>query len=193
VDADDRVAFFSEGPNRVFARSRAIIGRSGAWLIGGDSGCGKSVLLARCDAGGFRLLSDDLVPFGIQARRALPMATMAPSRCGRHSSSAAAERVLRMVAASAGTRGSSSVQMTALAAGRRVRVMPSETMRASHSTGAPFCKAARAALVMPGVKRICAASPTMPAAWIMRTTTGSSSAAKRASSASARIMAKDCR
>ena len=27
VDADDRVAFFSEGPNRVFARSRAIIGR----------------------------------------------------------------------------------------------------------------------------------------------------------------------
>jgi DUF438 domain-containing protein len=27
VDADDRVAFFSEGPNRVFARSRAILGR----------------------------------------------------------------------------------------------------------------------------------------------------------------------
>src|SRR6266496_1728667 len=27
VDADDRVAFFSEGPNRVFARNRAIIGR----------------------------------------------------------------------------------------------------------------------------------------------------------------------
>ncbi|MDR3700268.1 MAG: DUF438 domain-containing protein [Candidatus Sulfopaludibacter sp.] len=27
VDASDRVAFFSEGPNRVFARSRAIIGR----------------------------------------------------------------------------------------------------------------------------------------------------------------------
>ncbi|HXS94706.1 MAG TPA: DUF438 domain-containing protein [Candidatus Limnocylindrales bacterium] len=27
VDADDRVAFFSEGPNRMFARSRAIIGR----------------------------------------------------------------------------------------------------------------------------------------------------------------------
>lgn len=28
VDADDRVAFFSEGPHRVFARSRAIIGRA---------------------------------------------------------------------------------------------------------------------------------------------------------------------
>lgn len=27
VDADDRVAFFSEGPDRIFARSRAIIGR----------------------------------------------------------------------------------------------------------------------------------------------------------------------
>ena len=27
VDADDRVAFFSEGPNRVFARSRTILGR----------------------------------------------------------------------------------------------------------------------------------------------------------------------
>lgn len=27
VDADDRVAFFSEGPQRVFARSRAIVGR----------------------------------------------------------------------------------------------------------------------------------------------------------------------
>jgi DUF438 domain-containing protein len=27
VDADDRVAFFTEGPERVFARSKAIIGR----------------------------------------------------------------------------------------------------------------------------------------------------------------------
>jgi PAS domain S-box-containing protein len=27
VDADDRVAFFSEGPDRVFARSKAVIGR----------------------------------------------------------------------------------------------------------------------------------------------------------------------
>jgi DUF438 domain-containing protein len=27
VDSDDRVAFFSEGPNRVFSRSRAVIGR----------------------------------------------------------------------------------------------------------------------------------------------------------------------
>src|SRR5690606_3548593 len=27
VDADNRVAFFSEGPERVFARSRAILGR----------------------------------------------------------------------------------------------------------------------------------------------------------------------
>jgi hypothetical protein len=27
VDAEDRVAFFSEGPDRIFARSKAIIGR----------------------------------------------------------------------------------------------------------------------------------------------------------------------
>jgi DUF438 domain-containing protein len=27
VDADDRIAFFSEGPNRIFVRSKAIIGR----------------------------------------------------------------------------------------------------------------------------------------------------------------------
>jgi hypothetical protein len=27
VDADDRVAFFSEGPDRVFARSRTVVGR----------------------------------------------------------------------------------------------------------------------------------------------------------------------
>ena len=27
VDADDRVAFFTEGPNRIFARSKAIVGR----------------------------------------------------------------------------------------------------------------------------------------------------------------------
>jgi DUF438 domain-containing protein len=27
VDADDRVAFFTEGPERIFARSKAIIGR----------------------------------------------------------------------------------------------------------------------------------------------------------------------
>jgi len=27
VDANDRVAFFTEGPNRIFARSKAIIGR----------------------------------------------------------------------------------------------------------------------------------------------------------------------
>src|SRR5712671_2641976 len=61
---------------------------------------------------------------------ALPMATTAPSRCGRHSSSAAAERVFPVVCASAATAGSLSVQITALPAGRRPRVIPSETIRA---------------------------------------------------------------
>src|SRR5262249_4682702 len=56
---------------------------------------------------------------------ALPIATIAPFRCGRQSSSAAAERVLRMDWASMGTAGSPSVQMTALLAGNRARVIPS--------------------------------------------------------------------
>src|SRR5258705_1488769 len=43
---------------------------------------------------------------------ALPMATTAPSRCGRHSSSAAAERALPVAFASATTAASYSVQIT---------------------------------------------------------------------------------
>src|SRR5579863_3529348 len=86
---------------------------------------------------------------------ALPMATTAPSRCGRHSSNAAAERVVPIACASAATAGSLSVQITALAAGRRARVTPSETIRASHRMGAPSCNAARARGAMPGVKRTC--------------------------------------
>ena len=53
--------------------------------------------------------------------------------------------------------------------------------------------AARAAMAMPGVKRTSRASATRPAAWIMRTTTTSSSGVKAARSASARMVAKDWR
>ena len=83
------------------------------------------------------------------------------------------------------------MQITALPAGSRARVMTSLTIRESHRTGAPPSSAARAATAMPGVKRIWGASPTMPQAWIMRTATISSSGVKRARSASARIMAKE--
>src|SRR3546814_9038111 len=85
---------------------------------------------------------------------ALPIATSAPPRCGRQSSSAAADRVLDMRAASAGTCGSFSVQKIGLAAGRRFRVMPSDTMRASQRIGAPARSAAMAARAKEGEKRI---------------------------------------
>ena len=124
---------------------------------------------------------------------ALPIATTAPARCGRHSSSAAADRVVPIAAASAGTAGSWSGHSTALPAGRRARVIPSLTMRASHRIGAPAASAARAATAKPGEKWIWAARSTSPAAWIIRTATGSSSTEKRARSASARMMAKDRR
>ena len=48
----------------------------------------------------------------------------------------------RAVAASAGVAGSASVQMTSLPAGRRARVTPSATMRASQKIGAPPVSAA---------------------------------------------------
>ena len=51
----------------------------------------------------------------------------------------------RAAAASAGTDGSPSVQMTSLPAGSRRRVMPEATICASHSIGAPASSAARAA------------------------------------------------
>ena len=68
---------------------------------------------------------------------ALPIATTAPSRRSRHSSSAAAVRVVPRRAASSGTRGSRSVQMTSLPAGSRRRVTPEATIVASHRIGAP--------------------------------------------------------
>ncbi len=49
-------------------------------------------------------------------------------------------------------RGSSSVQITSLFAGRRARVMPSATMRASHRIGAPGASAVRPAAPAPGGK-----------------------------------------
>ena len=100
---------------------------------------------------------------------ALPIATNAPSRCGRHNSSAAAERVLDISLAMSGTRGSRRVQITSLSAGRRFRVTPSDTMYASHRIGAPFCNAARAAGPNVSEKCTCFARSTMPAAWIIRT------------------------
>ncbi len=97
-----------------------------------------------------------------------------------------------MLAAKAGTSGCCKVQMIWLSAGRRFFVIPSLTMRTSQRIGAPASSAARAAMAMPGEKRMWGARSTIPAAWIIRTATISSSGVKRARSASARIMAKLC-
>ena len=67
-----------------------------------------------------------------------------PSSRSRHSSSAAAERVVPSFAASAGTRGSRSVQITSLPAGSRARVTPCATISASHRIGAPRAQRRRA-------------------------------------------------
>lgn len=59
----------------VAVHAGAIVGRRGAWLIGGESGRGKSTLVMRLDATGHRVLSDDVVPLDLLNDAALPMAT----------------------------------------------------------------------------------------------------------------------
>ncbi|MCY1311816.1 hypothetical protein D9M70_621670 [compost metagenome] len=85
------------------------------------------------------------------------------------------------------------MQMTGLFAGRRVRVMPSATMRASQRIGAPAAMAARPAAPAPGEKRRSRTTSTMPQAWITRTASFSRSAGMPARSASARMMEKELR
>lgn len=74
---------------------------------------------------------------------ALPTATTEPGSLSRHSSSAAADRVVPIRSASPGTFGSDSVHSTSLAAGKRLRVTPEAIMFASHRIGAPASSAAR--------------------------------------------------
>ncbi len=81
--------------------------------------------------------------------------------------------------------------MTSLFAGRRARVTPCATMLASHRIGAPARSAMLAASAAPGEKMMSSAISTMPQAWIMRTATRSSAGEKRASRASARMVAKE--
>lgn len=57
----------------VVVHAGSIVGGGGAWLIGGASGRGKSTLVTRLDAGGLRVLSDDLTPIDILTGRALPL------------------------------------------------------------------------------------------------------------------------
>lgn len=57
----------------VVVHAGAVVGPNGAWLIGGSSGRGKSTLVARLDAAGYRVLSDDLVPIDLATGCAYPM------------------------------------------------------------------------------------------------------------------------
>lgn len=51
----------------------SIVADTGAWLIGGASGRGKSTLVARLDAYGLRVFGDDLAPIDLANGRALPL------------------------------------------------------------------------------------------------------------------------
>ena len=74
--------------------------------------------------------------------------------------------------------------MTSLSRGRRLRVTPSATMRASQKIGAPALSASSAAAAAPAVNTRSSATSTWPQAWMTRTATRSSSGEKRASLAS---------
>src|SRR5260370_19991585 len=124
---------------------------------------------------------------------ALPMATMAPSRSGRQSSSAVAERVFPASAARPATAGSSSVQMTLLPRGSLLRVMPWATIFASHRIGAPRSNAARALAANVGDIAISLTMSVMPHAWMILTATFSSISSKPERSASARMIANELR
>ncbi|MDT4888204.1 hypothetical protein FQZ97_1247230 [compost metagenome] len=119
------------------------------------------------------------------------MATTEPAICSLQSFSAAADRVLPISAASSGVRGSRSVQITSLFAGRRARVTPRATISASQRIGAPFFRAPRAAVTKSGENTNCFDASTRPQACTMRTARSASSSEKAERSASARMMAKE--
>ena len=95
---------------------------------------------------------------------ALPITTSDPANRSRHNSIAAAVRVVPSCAASAGTRGSDSVQITSLSAGSRALVMPLATIWASQKIGAPARSAAVAASEKLSVNTMSSATSTMPLA-----------------------------
>src|SRR6267154_1933115 len=118
---------------------------------------------------------------------ALPITTTDPASCSRHNSTAAAVRVVPSETASADTRGSDSVQITALSAGSRALVTPWATIWVSQRIGAPARNATVAASLKPELNTMSSATSTMPLAWMIRTATFSSPASKRSSRASARM------
>ena len=71
--------------------------------------------------------------------------------------------------------------------------MPAATIDESHNTGAPATSAACVLATTSSLKATCSATSTCPQVWISRTTTRATSAGNRDRSASARIVANDCR
>jgi len=67
---------------KVFMHCGGVLGRHGAWLIGGASGRGKSTMVAALDAAGHLTLADDIIPIDPHARLAYPMPTSMSVRAG---------------------------------------------------------------------------------------------------------------
>ena len=124
---------------------------------------------------------------------ALPIAKTAPAIRSAHNSTPAAERVVLRRCARSAAPGSATKDTTSLAAGSRAAVMPAATIEESQRMGAPAASAAWVALTTAGVKAICSVRSTWPQVWISRTTTRATSSGNRLRSASARMVAKDCR
>lgn len=67
---------------KVFMHCGGVLGRHGAWLIGGASGKGKSTMVTALDAAGHLTLGDDILPINPHARLAYPMPTSLSVKAG---------------------------------------------------------------------------------------------------------------
>ena len=66
----------------VYLHCGGVLGRNGAWLIGGASGRGKSTMVAALDAAGHVTLADDILPIDPGARLAFPMPSSMSVKAG---------------------------------------------------------------------------------------------------------------
>ncbi len=121
------------------------------------------------------------------------MATTAPASAGRHSSTAAAERVVPCRRARSRTCGSCRTQITRLPAGNRARITPAAVIRQSAMTGAPAASAARPAAATSPSQASSATMSGMPQACTRRSATAARLSGSAERSHSARIAAKDWR
>ncbi|SHR19452.1 Uncharacterised protein [Mycobacteroides abscessus subsp. abscessus] len=121
------------------------------------------------------------------------MAATEPGSRSAQRSTAAADLVVPVRWASSAARGSATNETTSLSAGRRSRVMPAATIEESHRMGAPASSAARVRATTPGVKAISPGRSTCPQVWMSLTTTRATSSGNADRSASALMVANDCR